>query len=300
MTDGPVVADFPKDIREQLARELRTQGIEVSDDLSPWDIALRYFDFQMRMIPIKPRSVVRSTELSERALPDDLQAGVQAIVEDAVAGRDLSPYLSRQWKNMDRHDLLLKDWGVHHMHLGGRRIDSSGIVKRGGPLLFSFPTADSLYLIDVLDHNAFAAQRIVQILHDNWPQLIAHGKLPGISSIWPNDDETRRKLTRPRRSKPNGPFFGMAVEVSDGTAYGAIGGGYVTTGHSLDAVRRANALLTHAYDLQKSCVSAATEIRNGIQERTGTLLHELRLRVELTPDGVRVWETQSNVEIAVE
>ena len=294
MADLIIQADFENDVRAQYAAYLKRQGIEVADSVIPWEVAYRYFDFRRRRIVVKPRLVVRSKELDERVLPDDLAAGVQAIVDDATGGQDLSPFLRKLWKNLEDHDPLFNDWGVHHMHLGGRQLDDDGFVKRGGPLLYVFVTESELHLLDVLDHGAFAARRLVQILEDNWPHLIADAACPESFECDPVSDETRRLMSR----RKNKTHFTLMVSTNNGTMYAPMGGGSMSSGHSTNAVDRANALFNHINDLQKQYIAAGAQIRDRLAEKLGTQLGELHLALQLAEAGhLQVWETQTNTPL---
>lgn len=277
-----VHADFLNDVRGQLLSRLQLSGYYVPAPLSVDEVALRYFDFKWRQIPARPRTVVRSRELVGAVLTPDQQAGLNAIVEDTEAGRNLAPYFSRQWMNLESHDLLFNDWHVRHMHLGGRNIESDGFVKRTGPVLFIFTTSDKLYMIDIMEHGqghptTFAKRRIVQILHDNWPDLIVHAKAWGCSNFRPNDDESRKLLSRSGK----GTKFALGVEVNDGTVYTLIGAGYMSDGRCMFARELTNALLNDAYRLQQWVTSSAPEFQNDIKRSCGLSLDELHLQVEI-------------------
>ncbi|WP_437914781.1 hypothetical protein WME73_04005 [Sorangium sp. So ce302] len=282
MTEKLVHADFPRNVREQLAHRLKLSGMSVDAALDPWDVAVRYFDYKRRYIPARPRKVARSREFNKLLLSSDHQAGVTAIIEDAVAGRTLLPYFSRTWMNLELHDILFNDWRVCHMHLGGRTIEIDGFVKRTGPVLFVFVTSDTIYLIDVMEHGSghpttFAKGRILQILHDNWPKLIEHGKLPGVSDLSVNDDESRRVLSR-RRNKSH---FALGAEVDDGTVYGIVGDGYMSSGRNMLAVNMANLFFNRLYRLQENLRTQGPQIRADINQRLGWSLSELRLHMDL-------------------
>lgn len=309
MVNVPVRADFLGDVREQLAKRLTLSAIPVPADMKVHDVAIRYFDFKRRQIPACPRTVLRSRELDANALSPEHQAGVEAIIEDAMAGRTLLPYLTKDWLNLDLHDYLFNDWRILHLHLGGRRFNSAGFVERTQFVLFAFPTHDALYLIDVMDHNpttaktAFAKKQLVQILHNNWPFLLEPYLLHGVSELHPNGDEARWALSR-RRKGDDGKLAGHAmigVELKNGHVYDGMGGGYTMTGLSAEALDRSNHLLNAAHRLQKHWVSKGDEIREKIMKGTGLALAELHLRLDVQhmASGVQVEvrETRSNLRV---
>jgi hypothetical protein len=274
MPETPVHADFLNDVRGQLASYLHASGHTVPAPLSVDAVAFRYFDLRWRELPAQPRTVVKSRELAQQVLTADHQAGLDAIVEDAEAGRSLVPYFSKMWKQLDLRDPLFDDWYVRHLHLGGRTIESKGFVKRTGPVLFAYINNDTLYMIDVMEHDttkeptAFAKKRIVQILHDNWPDVIKHGKTTGFTHLSPNDDESRRLLSRNRK----GFNASLGVEVADGTVYSLISGG------RLFLSMTSNALLRYACQLEESVKS---EFKNMSARKDGVVLGDLHFQLDI-------------------
>ena len=85
---------------------------------------------------------------------------VNDIVRAIEAGEDLTPRLSRgvktayepkpmRDKRLHRRrdlDLLIADWGVHHLHLG-TTVCADGFVERGDDLLFAAFGDDTAYLL---------------------------------------------------------------------------------------------------------------------------------------------------------
>jgi hypothetical protein len=68
-------------------------------------------------------------------------------------------------------DLLLNDWGVHHLHFG-HSLRPDGFVERTEDkpeLLFVIFRPGVAYVLDVFTHDAFASEEIVRIAVRNWP-----------------------------------------------------------------------------------------------------------------------------------
>jgi hypothetical protein len=294
MADLPVRADFVRDVGEQLAARLRVLGVSVPGATPPADVAAQYYDYGRRQIPARPRKVILSREMQAKALPRQEEAGVHAVMEDAAAGRELWPYLRKPWRDLSSHDLLFNDWGVHHMHLGGRTLLPGGFVKRSGPLLFVWAAPSELYLLDVLNHGDWGDQRIVQILHDNWPALIEHAKARGVRSCTLYSDASRKTLSRNRK----GCNFNLPVSTSDGTVYVAINGGFVGSGLGLDSRRWSDYILNFAVELQRQCVADREKIGRYVARRSNLGSVELRLALLLRDESeFVVHEERSGLDV---
>lgn len=144
----------------------------------------------------------------------------------------MTPHQSKRLLDLNFNDSLLNDWDIHHFHLGTAS-DQSGFIQRTGPPLFARVTDTHFYLIDILNHGDWAQQRLVEIMHNNWPDSLSDHRYPGglRPQFRPSDDDIRLL----RRAGVD-----TAIQVSDGTVYGSIGGGYSTSGLSADVARTCN------------------------------------------------------------
>lgn len=84
------------------------------------------------------------------------------------SGERLFDRPSRCLTGREDRDLMVADWGIHHLHLSSE-IDSDGFVKRGGDLLFAAFGADDAYLIGIYQHLTDWARK--EVLGDRRPQL---------------------------------------------------------------------------------------------------------------------------------
>jgi hypothetical protein len=169
----PVHADFFADLRDQLAAFLLRDGIGVPPAADADEVCVLYLNAMRRRIEQRQRPVFGSSELRAKTLPTDLLVAVQAIEATSVAGANLNPYLSKQIRNAAYHDMLLNEWGIHHMHLGPPYATPGSFVGRRRELLFVYITTSTLYFIDLLDHEAFEDDQLVDIVHRNWPDVLA-------------------------------------------------------------------------------------------------------------------------------
>jgi hypothetical protein len=99
------------------------------------------------------------------------------LIADIEHGRDFKKYLSRavEWASVTIPggkrpdlDLMLNDWGVHHLHFSST-VEADGFVKRDGPLLFVSFMPHAAYLIDIMTHRDFVRDHVLEILASEWP-----------------------------------------------------------------------------------------------------------------------------------
>ena len=180
-------ADFLGDWRDNMALHLDSLGYTVpaTDDAEKVFFKLR--SVERRTVSIKPRAVFVSREFT---CPSELVSGLEDLKRKVRAGDDVKPHLSKGIFNADYEDALLTDWGVLHFHLGQNPHKSiTGLVERTGPVLFALVTDDAFYLIDVKGHGSWANKDLVEIVHRNWPHLIARFKLNGVLGVEQEPDE---------------------------------------------------------------------------------------------------------------
>lgn len=278
--------DFYGDWISILRRELAAMGHPTSPNDSPQEISLRYFNLIRRMIWPTPRAVYVSKEFS---CPQEHAAGVELIKHKIVSGESLAPHLSNTIRSTpDYDDLLLNDWGIHHLHLG-TTLDTSGLVaKRTGPLLFVRVTDTAVYLINVFAHDAWTQKQIIEILHANWPDSIKQFSCPGISSAFSPSDSDRARFRK----------AGLTVlcQLADGTVYVPIGGGYMSTGLSMRVLMESDRYARWVHSFEKYVREQAPEFVRRVEaigRKVGPVLKfQLVLDKEDHPFAL---ETTSNV-----
>lgn len=138
-----------------------------------------FHNWMSRLVRPVPRVVHRSRALLGNPIASARSGDLAVIVAHIEQGRDLGKYLSRAvgiaakvpGKKLHRRrdlDLMLNDWGIHHLHIS-TQVEADGFVTRDGPLLFAAFRPDAAYLIDVMGHGDWVSDRLVQVLVDEWP-----------------------------------------------------------------------------------------------------------------------------------
>ena len=151
-----------------------------------------------------------------------------------VEGESVWPYLSDQIAKDYRPDMLLNNWGIHHLHLGSiKRKD--GFIQRtndvlfcrfeepwltwaaelgiltmvlpfmgnmDGPLHLPLPREvpkdrrSNVYFIKIGQHGDWFKQELLEIMHDNWPEAIEMHRMHRVPMVEQSDEDIQRNFKR--------------------------------------------------------------------------------------------------------
>jgi hypothetical protein len=287
----PVTTNFLEDVRLHYLEKLERLGATLipkgRDDAS--GACIGYHNVLRKLIPARARRVHVAPGLADR-LPADRHARLDEIIAECEAGVDLTPRLSRKALVPLYNDRLLNDWGIHHLHVG------PAAAAHGGDLLFAMVRDDALYLLAWRAHGAeyFGDQVLVQIVHDNWPEIIASeippGVVPGSSSMGVLGPEDRSRMRGVRDDGRKGIFFTLLTQMKDGTIYLPIGGGAAADGTSSHVVHRRNRELERAAQTEIWVRKNAHFVRQRLLGSSSLIVRLLGLqdlRLEYLPPRIR-------------
>ncbi|MCK4303512.1 MAG: hypothetical protein KAY24_04675 [Candidatus Eisenbacteria sp.] len=282
-----VEIDFLDDWRLILLQRLEAAGAPAALPAeTAREVAKQCFNLVRRLIPRRPRRVLRSREFSCHS---HRMEGLQLLESKIASGGDLNPHLSTRLEKPWFNDALLNDWDIQHFHLG-ERAEALGLVGRTGELLFARVTSEKVYLIDVRDHQSFSDRALLGILQSNWPDMMSTCSLPRVRSL-PVDSSTM-DITKLRKAG-----IDPIVQVPSGGVYMPLGGGVVTSGTSAEVMRLVIEhmnVIEGCEDVAKARVSeivvlaaqAGTDLRPPIQLRLDLEGEAVWSREEVT--GVRI------------
>jgi len=211
-----IKVDFQSDWKTFLEQDMMTYGLRYDTGQSLEDNTLRYLNAKRRIAPRTGRKVHESKEL---LIPKQHSTDYSLLKKLIEEGGNLEPYLSRDiLKNRaDKNDGLLNAWGIQHLHFqpqGTADVLFVKITDRDVFVIQSFPHGSS-------DPDVWVNPLLLQILHDNWPEIAA-GKVVELQ------DES---LTPERRTSLRHRNVNFTTAVSDGTIYLAPGGGVTSSGN---------------------------------------------------------------------
>jgi hypothetical protein len=290
---------FRDDARAWLAEELAKRSAHVPASADAFKLACLFFNVLRRTILPAFRAVHMSSVLKAKLEAPTVDAAILTTVREIVrrseAGKSLRPFQSTRVADIHQHDLLLNDWGIHHLHVGPmhgsrslRRARSRKEPRRGfftgrrNELLFAYAQSADLYLIDLLDHDAFADKSLVETMHREWPETLRRHVARGIRGA-PLIDGRREDVPAATR-KALRKRLNFLTTMDDGTVYFAPGGGSSTATISSEVVTAADRFLNGIDDVERWTHERDETFRAEI-ERAGLLAGELNLRLEINDEG---------------
>jgi hypothetical protein len=208
--------DIKKDWEEHIRAKFIELGFTYNENESLKNNSITFHRIIRRIVPSLKRKVYISKECT---VPFIMKNGFDEIIRRFENGEDLKPYQSRLTKKSDINDLLLNDWAIHHFHLGDS-LESDGYISRTGPLLYAMVTKDSAYLIAVLRHGQWTNKDLVQILHNNWKEMMNQFVI----------QSSPEHLTIEQRKTLRNKHANTVITASDGTTYCSPGGGIMSSG----------------------------------------------------------------------
>jgi len=281
--------NFEQDLKEIMSDDMHRRGLNLESCSTMHQLVLKYFNTLRRIIPKQRYEIEISPNLKVKiqSLPKNLQDGIRSVISEASSGVDLLPRHSRRIKNNDYSDPLLNDWGIFHLHLGAS-IESDGFINRTGELLYVYRHEEKLYLLDVLKHK-WADRNLVEVIHNNWPTAISKNRVADFNSV--ENVATTDDIVSSLRN------FGLTYiyKTKDGTAYTPLGGGYVTSGGSIESVIGSNTTIHWLKHMETSVDRDKEIFTDKIYKVTGKKLDSLNLKLIRHDGEFYILETQVGV-----
>lgn len=195
----------------------------------------RYFNFRLKLIETKPRNVNISKESIKNIFISEHKNDIFNLLEKIKKGIDINPHQSKQSFNVDYHDMLFNDWGIHHLHLNHNKKNPKDYFNiRTGPLLFIKFEKNSAYVLGLQNHydkNIWSNTDIIRMLRNNWNHLLEPFEI-GNGNWFPNFNDEEIGAVRNK-----GYTFSINV---DNKTYLGIGDGYSVTGDNSTSISLAN------------------------------------------------------------
>lgn len=289
-----IECDFQSDYAETLRAALARWDVHLDDGAPLEELSLTFHKVSYRIIEPRPRKFRSAAGFT---CPDELKPGLNALKLASARGEDLTPFQSKSVVNVDEHDTMLSDFGIHHFHLGGRAGTSlagalghqAGGVVRSGPLLYAIVKATHVYAIGVRPHGHWAKVDLIDTVERNWPELLEPFRLRGVVGLETEvSDEDRARLRK----------AGINVPIASGAGgfYFSPGGGHAGTKTPVNAVRASDYNLEMVSRWEEHVREIAVEqLVPKVASSLGRTPNRLRFRFHVEGETACVFEEQSRI-----
>lgn len=177
--------DLQNDLRIIVEKMLDNYGLEYSDEDTIKEKLDRWLNTHFKLITPHPRELVFSEKINSIEISSEFTAAYHSIQKKLKEGTPVNEYLSKTVYIEDEPDYLFFDWGIYHLHLSEEPDPrETRFCKRTSSLLFLYITIEKAYFIDIRSHNeeyVFAQKELLQIIHDEWPELLESFKAKGFT-----------------------------------------------------------------------------------------------------------------------
>jgi hypothetical protein len=260
------------------------------------DLLTGFFNLNDKTISIKRRRVHISKELRDKEIQKPYNGYLKQIRNKFKNGKDVNPHLSKFSVKPYKKDLLLYDWGIHHLHINNE-MDNKGFVERSDFILFFILNREDVYFIDVTKHKLedrteFSQQHLLGIVKRNWPHLLVPFKMKGITGLSPKFDDQSHSLLR---------SSGVATFVEvDGEVFGLMGGGISSAKTNMTHTTKADEIFRSLRKLednlkkrQKSLIEITNEFKiPSIETDFKLVLEDKRFYIVESYSGNKIIEVE--------
>lgn len=263
-----------------------------------------YANWTSRLVAPMPRTVRVSREL-ESALPGLPDAiAVRTVLDEIANGIDLQPRLSKRilsFHDAKRSrapinqrsdlDLMLNDWGVHHLHLGAHR-PGEDFTERSANLLFVSFIGSNAYAITVMPHNDWSNEQVLQVIAENWPGeegvIYASKGIVGLAeTVAPGDRKALRNAGVSVLYEHNGTVFMPR-------------GGLTTGGTSMLLGSKAAAELNYIRQVERLLSEAPERLDAYLRVATGTPVAKTEWHLDVVDDMWAIHERISDCAVLLQ
>jgi hypothetical protein len=278
LRESGLIVPSPEQLRQQDRR-----SEELKEKIEHYDLhnlLNHFFTVYSRRVPVQKWNIHISDKLSN-------SNKIVELASKLSRGDDVNTLLSNRVLELNQSkfaDLLLAEWGIHHLHFQENSSDE---------LLFIYFSDSDAYLIDILQHEkadgsvvTWTNTDLIQVMHDNWPNVLR----PYIFKTNSNSPILTTDQRRTLRKKA----ATTTVIVNDGTEYLPMGGGYSSSKHPIHAITQSDFLYLTVKQLQTVVEDNYPAIKQALSTYTSSPRLELKLGDNLEP---MVVEVVNNVQL---
>jgi len=264
--------DMKRDLNNWAYKNLKAAGFK---NVEPDNALYQNCNILLRKLQPKPRQIEKSKDFM---CPIGYEDKLKFFEEAVIAGKDLTPFMSRSIQDAKSQDKMLFDWGLYHFHLSNTLDKNNPYFMKGSKnLLVAYVDHDfddTIYFLQIRPHKSilWTEQELIRCLADNWPNLIEKYRLPEAASLTANITDDNYKNLR----KNN---INTMVDLHDGRVYLGPNWGITSNVFSVRALMNHDRLINDAMIIQENIISNADVLLEIIGERVGAPIEDIYLKL---------------------
>lgn len=175
--------DYFAQLRAEMVRVLPTRSDREKSAFAALNLdeqAWRFMNWQSRLVHPHPRQVNKADGFDDLPAVRANRQGVADLLTRIAHGHNVSDCFSRYVaaegyclhssgrKDGRDFDLLLNEWGIHHLHipLAGKR----GVRTRSKELLYGIFGRQVAFILAVAPHGEWTSRRLIEAAVRSWPK----------------------------------------------------------------------------------------------------------------------------------
>ena len=186
-------ANYLAQFQAEMARVLPTRSRREKDAFAALNLdeqAWRFMNWQSRLVHPHPRQVNRANGFDSLPAVQAKRQEIEGLLASIAQGNEVTAYLSRDTlrgyclhppgrKSGPDFDLLLNEWGIHHLHIDPMP-GNSGFRKRSKEVLYAIFGRGVAFILTVAPHGAWTSRQLIETTVRSWPNKGSFVPLPGI------------------------------------------------------------------------------------------------------------------------
>ena len=199
--DENPLPDYLEQLSTEMVRILPTRSRREKEAFAALDVdeqAWRFLNWQSRLVHPHPRQVNVADGFDGLPAVRANRASVDALLGSLARGDDVRGHLSKGVvegycihppgrKDGPDFDLMLNEWGIHHLHLDGS--PGTGFKPRTRDVLYVILGRAAAYVLAVAPHGAWTSRQLIAAAQRTWPHqglFVPTGIPPG--KDWTEDE----------------------------------------------------------------------------------------------------------------
>ena len=267
-----IYLDMEQDLNNWAYKNLKAAGFK---NVEPDNALYQHCNILLRKLQPKPRQIEKSKDFT---CPIGYEDKLKFFEEAVIAGKDLTPFMSRSIQDAKSQDKMLFDWGLYHFHLSNTLDKNNPYFMKGSKnLLVAYVDLDfddTIYFLQIRPHKSilWTEQELIRCLADNWPNLTEKYRLSEVASLTSNITYNDYKNLRGKNAN-------TMIDLQDGRVYLGFNWGITSNGFSVKALTIYDRLINDAMIIQENIIEYADVLLEIIGEKVGTPIEDIYIEL---------------------